>query len=345
MARGRSSPKAERSTNVVGFSNLRSKYSVADTEIMPTGIITVDVLLGGGFPRGKMVELCGQTGTGKTTLMAAVSKFLCSEGRRVHWWDYEHSLTAGLKSGVGLDAYEGDKFFHLEPTTYGDAEELLDGMATEDYPDMIVVDSETAMLPDRLGELSILNMEPGIKARMCSNFLLKYKGWVKGNNICMVFINQMRTKISFHANQTVEDSAGGNAFKFYMDVRLRMRRIADLVREEMTVDGKKKVIYGAETAVWAVKNREVRSHIELNLPVVFGKGVSAIQIIKNLLVNSGYVVSAGSYFKINLPSLGFEGQAVQGNKGIFQFIKENRVGLENFIKEEELLFLSKEIVE
>jgi len=228
----------------------------------------------------------------------------------------------------------------MEPITYGDAEEILESLSPEEIPDLIVVDSETSILADKLQGESILTMEPGIKARLSSNFLIKYKGWARKSKVTFVFINQMRVKISFIPGQTVEDSAGGSALKFYCDYRIRMRRVGDLVREEQTMSGLKKVVYGIECAVWTIKNREVRSHIELNFPIIFGRGVSNLQMLKGILVGADLVTSAGSYFKISIPGV-FEGN-VQGNKGLFDFIKVNKLKIESYIKENDLLFLVRE---
>lgn len=339
MAGRRQSSKVERS-NVVGITALLNKFSSKSVEVMSTGIFYLDILLGGGIPRGKFIELASPSGLGKSTLMLTVSKNLCVDGYKVHWWDFEHALTEGLKEGVGIKSFEGDNFIHLDPDTYGDAEEILDGMEEKDYPDLIVIDSETAMLPDKLQNTSILTMEPGIKARMSANFLQKYKGWARKSQVTIVFINQMRTKINFLGN-TTEDSAGGNALKFYCDLRLRGRRVSDLDREEMTPEGKKKIVYGVQAGLWAVKNREVRSHVELTFPIIFGRGVSNIQILKTLLVGNGFVVSAGSYFKVNIPEI-YEG-TVQGNKGLIPVIREHREAIESMLLSSGCVELVKEI--
>lgn len=327
--------------NIVGTEKIRAKYAPSPPELMPTQIMYVDLILGGGLPRGSMVEVASPSGLGKSTLMAHISRNLCAAGERVDWWDYEHCLTAGLRASIGLTPYENGLFHHLEPTTYGDAEEILEGISDADQPNLIVVDSEAAMLPDKLKDASILQMEPGIKARLSSNLLQKYKGWCRQRAITMVFINQMRTKMGDRFTQVTEDSAGGNALKFYCDIRLRMRRLADLTREENTPEGKKKVTYGVECALWAIKNKEARSHVELTLPIIFGKGVSGIQIFKNILVKAGCVEAAGSYFKISMPGV-HEGN-VQGNKGLYAFLKERRPDVEKFIKDQGLLVLSTEI--
>lgn len=339
MAR-KPAPAGERQ-NVVGTEKIRSKFAPSVPEIMPTGIMYVDLILGGGIPKGSMIELASPSGLGKSTLMAHISRNMCASGERVDWWDYEHCLTAGLRASVGLSPYEGGLFHHLEPTTYGDAEEILEGISDDDQPDLIVVDSEAAMLPDKLKDASILQMEPGIKARLSSNLLQKYKGWCRQRRITMVFINQMRTKMGDRFTQVTEDSAGGNALKFYCDIRLRMKRTADLTREENTPEGKKKVTYGVECALWAIKNKEARSHVELTIPIIFGKGVSSVIVLKNILVKAGHVEVAGSYFKITMEGV-FEGN-VQGNKGIYGFLKERKVDVEKFIADKGLLVLAKEI--
>lgn len=343
MAKG-ATPENRGGKLVQGRSNLESKYKPTDSEIIPTNIIPLDLILGGGFPRGRFIEIASPSGLGKSSLMAHVARNFCSQGIRVDWFDFEHALTDSLKEGIGLlEHQESGLFTHFEPITYGDAEEILEGLEPSRYPVMIVIDSESSMLPDKALITSVADdAAMGIKARVSSNFLAKYKGWSKKNGIIIVFINQMRTKMEQRGRQFVvwEDSAGGNALKFYCDIRLRMRRVGDIVKEEETIEGMKKIIYGVEVVAWAVKNRNERSHIEITLPIIFGKGVSNLQIIKNVLINAGLVVQAGSYFKISMENV-FEGN-VQGNKGLNGFIKDNREAIDKYIKDNDLLFLVKE---
>lgn len=329
--------------NVVGRDKISEKYLPVNSELMKTDIIPLDLVLGGGIPRGALVELAGPTGTGKSSVMAHVSKNLCSRGLKVDWMDFEHALTSGLKQGIGLQEYEERQLFtHLDPITYGDAEEILEGLGNE-LPDLIVVDSDVAILVDSSMDISIIDTQAiGLKSRVEAIFLAKYKGWVRKNNVTIVFINQMRTKFESRGRSmiAIEDSAGGNAFKHYMDIRLRLKRTGDLKRKDSTIEGEKEIIYGAETALWAVKNKNVRSHIELSMPIIFGRGVSNMMVIKTVLVEAGLVVSSGSYFKINIPGV-YEG-SVQGNKGLNEFIKEKRKEVDEYIQKNEMLFLVRE---
>lgn len=346
MSRGGSSTRGGRfqdkgDKGVKGLDALKEKYAVKDPVLMSTGILIFDTLLGGGIPKGSFIELASESGLGKSTLMASVARFMAMSGLKVQWWDYEHALTDGLKEGLGLMAVPEGNFIHLEPTTYGDGEEILEGLSDDEVPDIIIVDSETGMLPDKLVGDSILSMEPGVKSRISSSFLQKYKGWARKKQMSIVFINQMRVKMGDRFSQVSVDSAGGNALKFYCDIRLRMRKGLDLTREEDTPEGKKKVIYGVEAIMWAVKNREARSHVELTLPIIFGRGVSNLMILKTILITAGCVVSAGSYFKINIEGV-HEG-TVQGNKGLFDVLKNYRKEIEAYIKDKDLLFLSREI--
>lgn len=324
----------------IGREGLVKKFAPVETEVVPTGIIPLDLVLGGGFPKGVFIEMASPSGLGKSTIMAHVAKNFCAKGKRVDWLDFEHALTPGLKDGIGLTGYEKDGLFtHFDPVTYGDAEEILEGMGDE-KPDMVVIDSESAMLPDSAIDVSIVDTQAlGLKARVSAAFLNKFKGWAKRGGTTIVFINQMRVKFETRGRTMMafEDSAGGNAFKFYMDIRLRLRRTGDLTREEDTIEGKKKVIYGVEAAIWALKNRNVRSHIELTAPIIFGRGVSNNMVIKNILIRAGVVSSAGSYFKINMGNV-YEG-TVMGNKGLNQFIKENKEAIEKYIADNDLMFL------
>lgn len=327
--------------------DVRVKFGPSPYSFLKTNILPIDIILGGGIPRGSVIEVASKSGLGKSTLMAHIAKNLCKNNHVVEWWDYEHCLTDGLKESIGIRKNLADMegFHHSELITYGDAEEFVEYLSSnETYPDLIVIDSDTAMLPDRMADKSILEQEIGLKARMSSNFLQKYKGWARKHNVTFVFISQMRVKSHGSGRYLtfVEESASGNALKFYADIRLEMKKKEDLKRKEITIEGEKEIVYGVESIIWAVKNKHVRSHVELSLPIIFGKGVSNLQILKRILIGNGVVTSSGSYFKISIPGI-YEGN-VQGNTGLFKVFKEYKDEINNWIFTSGLFTLTKEIV-
>lgn len=306
---------------------------------IPTNVLILDILLGGGIPIGDYVELCSESSLGKSTLTLQIMKQYAKLGGWVLILDFEQGITEELIDSIGLTDYIKDESIRiLQPITYGDGEEILDSLNPEDLPSIVLIDSITSMLIDP--ELSVKkdgtkNRAIGLKSRCESDFLIKYKGFARKNGITFIFINQVRTKFtkSFRA---YTDSAGGNALRFYCDLRLFMRKTQDLVRREQTLSGIKDVIYGNTVEMVARKNRGNRSFIGVPLDIIHGKGISNYKSVANVLISSGLVKQSGSYFKILIE----DEINVQGWKGLLKYVKENYAKLRILVKEKGLLKLT-----
>ena len=163
---------------------------------------------------------------------------------------------------------------------------------------------------------------PGVDSRVMSNFLKKYKAEAVRNGVTWIIINQMRTKISF-MGATGEVEAGGNALKFYPDIRLQMKKAfkGTLEREEETATGKQKVPFGAICTIWATKNRYERPGIPLNLAIIFGKGISNEYAYYDFLFNDGSVTKSGAWFNIKVG--GIEAKA-HGVSQVIDWINEHK---------------------
>lgn len=328
-------------------------YARKDTRRVSTGIIILDVLLGGGFPVGDYVELCSDTGLGKSTMAAQIARTYAKTEGWVLVLDYEHAWTDGLIETMNLGKLvDADYIRLLQPITYGDGEIILDMLPNDNLPSLIIFDSATAMLVDKQAvdvqaEIKTAKQAGdkklkagsgiGAKARSEAAFMIKYKGWARKNEITCLYVNQIRTHFTTQF-KAYEDSAGGNAFKFYCDVRLYMRRTADIKRQENTIDGPQQVICGNEVKVRAKKNRGHRSHIDVPMEIYFGKGVSNYKSIANVLVGSGAVVQSGSYFKIDI---GDTQMNVQGWAGLIEYVKSNTQYLKSYIQDQGLGVLTK----
>ncbi len=326
-----------------------NEFKRRPTVRIPTGIILLDVLLNGGIPPGDYVEICSDSGLGKSTICLQIAKRYAVTQGWVLILDHEQGMTDELLESMSLlNLVNEEKVVILQPITYKDSETILDTLSEETLPSLVLIDSITAMLPDKdavgiedTSKSKTSKGKPkgkaiGVKARSEAEFMLKYKGWARKNGITFIFINQIRTKFtrSFIAYQ---DSAGGNAFKFYCDIRLFFRRVKDLTREEETFEGNKEVPYGNILEVVAKKNRGNRSHIPISIDVVFGKGVSNIKSMANVLISAGYVEQAGSYFK--LEGLG-EDKNVKGWSGLLEYVRDNKVVLREKINKIGTLLLT-----
>jgi hypothetical protein len=160
------------------------------------------------------------------------------------------------------------------------------------------------MQPEKFFEKSVSEIEPGLQARITKNFLIKYKATIKKLGIPVILINQMSTQIRFMGATTIEP-AGGQALKFYSDIRILAEQKSKLEKNEDTLSGKQLVTYGNILKVWAMKNRHEKPFIAVDMAIIFGKGISNILAYKQFLEKHGRLkMSGGGYYSLDLDGSG-----------------------------------------
>lgn len=302
-------------------------HSIGEVDFTRSGSVVLDAILGGGIPKGVFILWSAENGCGKSTGSLHISRVYCMQGKRVLYLDYEGGVNTSQIEGMGLTDFLYDQvknpngpFILFQVQTYKDAEKILDTLMTD--VDLVVIDSATAMLTEKVKGSSSEDALPGVDSRVMSNFLKKYKAEAVRHGVTWIIINQMRTKISF-MGATGDVEAGGNALKFYPDIRLQMKKAfkGSLEREEETATGKQKVPFGAICTIWATKNRYERPGIPLNLAIIFGKGISNEYAYYDFLTNDGSVAKSGAWYKINVGGVSTQ---VHGVNKVIDWINENK---------------------
>lgn len=313
---------------------LANKFpSQSNTEFYPSGSAIFDAVLGGGIPKGVYIEIASKSGLGKSTAVLHFCKTICNQGKKAVYLDFEQGVNQSQLEGIGLSEHLGENFFLFQPVTFADGEEIIDNLAKEDELAYIVIDSVTAMLPSELQDLSVKDVRPGLHARLSSTFLKKYKSLARKRNITFLFVNQMRYKLNFRGRSS-EKPAGGNAQKFYTDIRLQMSKKEELERVQDTIEGEKKVSYGVHVGVWASKNRYERPNIEAVATIIYGKGISNLTAFYRWMIKRGKVKRKGSWYEIWLGSDGDEPiEKVQGKEALKQWVKDNKDYVSDYIQE------------
>jgi RecA/RadA recombinase len=259
-----------------------------------------------------------------------MSSQICANGGTAVYADVENALNPSLKDGVDVSKFEGKNFAHHPIRTWVHLEEIMDKYL--DLADIIVVDSITSVLPQKILEESVESIQPGIQARMQSTFFQKYKGAVAESKTCLFLINQARVKFDFaNPSNTCIAGAGGFALKHYCDLRFLGKKVG-LVYEN-PADKHEGEEIGAQVALVSIKNK-VRGINKGLYTIIFGKGVDEIRSVADLFKVSDAVTAAGSYFKISLKG---KEQNVQGNKGLFNFIVNNKKMVEEYLKSQEMI--------
>ncbi len=320
---------------------LESYASIDEPEFVKSGSVVLDALLGGGVPRGCFILWSSSSGIGKSTGSLYVCKSYCMQGKKVLYIDFEGAVNDNQLEGIGLKEFKYDKkknpsgtFFIFQAHTFRDAEIFLDTLLTE--VDLVIFDSVTAMLPSKLREKSVEDVQPGVQARMMSALLLKYKALSVKNGVTWIMINQTRTKIRFIGVST-EEEAGGLAVKFWSDYRIIMKESRKLTTKELTPSGEVSVPYGSENEIMCIKSRYTRPFIPLPLTVVFGKGVSNVHAYKDFLELKGNIrrtAKKGGWYEIRLNDIESKEPDVRvnGEEAVFEYIRTNKDKVREMIK-------------
>lgn len=269
-----------------------SYKSIEDPSFVQTGSLVFDALLGGGIPKGNFILLTSASGIGKSTAALYVSLSYCVQGLKVLYLDFEGGVNENQLKGIGVYPYLYDEkrnpngsFYCYRAHTFIDAEKFI--KATLGMVDLVVIDSVTAMLPEKLLKegKTVEDVTPGITSRIMSVLMQKFKAQSMRQGTSWLMINQTRTKIRF-VGQSTDEEAGGNALKFYSDYRIMMKKSfkGDLMRKEETPNGIVDVPYGSINAIWCVKSRHTRPYIPLRLAVIYGKGISNVNAYLDYLL-------------------------------------------------------------
>lgn len=258
----------------------------------PSGSIILDAIVsnGRGLPEGVFIEIASESGCGKSTMCLHIAKKYCSQGKRVIYIDTESGLNGNQIDCFGMRQYVDDMLFiPVRLQTYGEVDKFLCQVLEDPEVSLIVYDSITATVPGRLTEKNVDEMnEPGVAARIQSNFMQKFKSRFKNSNKTVIFVNQLRTKIAMGYGQVTKlAQAGGQALGYYMDVRIMMKKIKML---EQTLPGyEKPVPYGCDLAIWCDKNRYARPLLKKIITIHFGKGISNAGALRAVLEYHGVV--------------------------------------------------------
>ncbi len=275
-------------------------------DTIQTGSLALDLALGvGGLPRGRIVEVYGPEGSGKTTVSLHAVAEAQKAGGLVAFIDAEHALDPTYAKAVGVDI---DNLLCSQPDTGEQALEIADTLVRSGAMDVIVVDSVAALVPRAEIEGEMGDSHVGLQARLMSQALRKLAGNVNRSKTILIFINQIREKIGvmFGSNET---TPGGRALKFYSSVRLDVRRIDSLK------DGAE--IVGSRIRVKVVKNKVAAPFRKAEFDIQYGTGISKEGSLLDVAIEHDIVRKSGAWFIYGDDQLG------QGRENAKTFLAEN----------------------
>ena len=260
---------------------------------IPPGSPSLARVLGcGGYPRGRVVEIYGPEGSGKTTLTLHAIAECQKAGGVAAFVDAEHALDIRYAEKLGIIP---DKLLVSQPDTGEQALEIVEALIRSNAVDLVVVDSVAALVPRAEIEGEMGDSHVGLQARLMSQAMRKLTGAVHTSQTCLMFINQLRMKIGVMFGSP-ETTTGGNALKFYSSVRLDVRRIGQLKAGD--------VVVGHRLRVKAVKNKLAPPFQVAEVDLRYGLGVDAVTDLLDLAVLGGAVTKNGAYYSFEGDSIG-----------------------------------------
>ena len=254
-------------------------------ETTSTGSVGLDLALGsGGYPRGRVIEIYGPEASGKTTLTLHAMAEMQKRGGRCAFIDAEHALDPSYARSLGVHL---ESLLVSQPDNGEQGLDIVEMLVRSNCLDMIVVDSVAALAPKDELEGQMGDTQMGLQARMMSKSMRKLTSVVSKSNTTLIFINQVRQKIGVTFGPS-EVTTGGNALKYYASVRLDVRRIGSLKKDEEVI--------GNRTRVKVVKNKLAPPFRQVEFDIVFGRGISQVGQVVDLAEERDVLQKAGAWY-------------------------------------------------
>eukprot|EP00242_Pyramimonas_sp_CCMP2087_P010254 CAMPEP_0198212702 /NCGR_PEP_ID=MMETSP1445-20131203/27283_1 /TAXON_ID=36898 /ORGANISM="Pyramimonas sp., Strain CCMP2087" /LENGTH=394 /DNA_ID=CAMNT_0043887223 /DNA_START=372 /DNA_END=1556 /DNA_ORIENTATION=- len=275
-------------------------------ETFPSGSMTLDLALGGGYPRGRIVEIYGPESSGKTTLALHAMAEIQKLGGTAAFVDAEHAFDADYAAALGVDT---DELLVSQPSSGEMALEVVDRLVRSGAVDVIAVDSVSALVPQAEieGEMGMVTV--GTQARLMSQGLRKLVQNASKCNCTVIFINQIRHKIGVFYGSP-ETTSGGNALKFYASVRIDIRRIG-------FVKGPDGIEIGNRVKTKIVKNKVARPYKIAESDLMYGTGLSFVGSLLDCAEECSVIERKGAWYSFGPTRLG------QGRDKAVQFLVDN----------------------
>lgn len=286
-----------------------------NVETIPTGSLSLDIALGGGIPKGRIVEIYGPESSGKTTLSLHILAEVQKAGGVAAFIDAEHALDPAYAKRIGVDT---EKLLVSQPDSGEQALEIVETLVRSNAVDIVVIDSVAALVPQAEIEGDMGDSHMGLQARLMSQALRKLTAIISRSKCTVVFINQLRMKIGVMFGNP-ETTTGGNALKFYASVRMDIRRTSQIKSAEE--------VLGNRVRVKVVKNKIAPPFREAEFDIMFNQGISIEGDVLDLAIAKGIMTKAGAW-------IAYGGENVaQGREAGKQYLKDNPKILDKITKE------------
>ncbi len=277
---------------------------VEGVEFTSSGSIGLDIALGGGYAKGRIIEIYGPESSGKTTLTLHAMAECQKAGGCVAFIDAEHAFDRYYAEALGVNMSKEQLLFQ-QPDNAEQALDTVEILVKTGKIDMVVVDSVAALVPKAEIDGDMGDSKMGLQARLMSQAMRKLAGVVSKTGTTVIFINQLRDKIGIMFGN-LETTTGGNALKFYASQRIDIRRIGQEKEGDEIVANKSRVK--------VVKNKVAPPHKIAEFNIVFGVGIDKFSELINIAVDLHVINKSGSWYAYGDTKLG---QGLEGVKKVF----------------------------
>ena len=283
-------------------------------ETIPTGSLSLDIALGGGLPKGRVIEIFGPEASGKTTVCLHAVAEVQKAGGTAAYVDAEHALDPSYAKRLGVDI---EKLLISQPDSGEQGLEVVETLVRSNAVDIIVVDSVAALVPQAEIEGDMGDAVMGMQARLMSQALRKLTAVISRTKCTVIFVNQLRMKIGVMFGNP-ETTTGGQALKFYSSVRMDIRRISQIKQGDMVI--------GNHVRVKVVKNKVAPPFREAEFDIMYNEGISRQGDLIDLAAAHNVVDKAGAWYEYN-------GQKIaQGREAAKQYLRDNPKVFEEIAK-------------
>lgn len=274
-------------------------------ETISSGALTLDLALGGGLPKGRIIEIYGPESSGKTTLALHAIAEVQKTGGVAAFVDAEHALDPNYSAALGVDI---NNLLVAQPDNGESALEIVDQLVRSSAVDIVVIDSVAALVPRAEIEGEMGDVQVGLQARLMSKALRKIAGNIGKSGSTVIFLNQLRQKIGISYGSP-EVTTGGTALKFYASVRLDIRRIQTLKKG---TEGE----YGIRAKVKVAKNKVAPPFRIAEFDIIFGSGISSIGCLLDLAEKTNIVSRKGAWYS-------YDGENIaQGRDNAIKYLED-----------------------
>ena len=281
---------------------------VADIKAISTGSLLIDEAIGvGGLPCGRIIEVFGPESSGKTTLALQTIAQAQQSGGICAFIDAEHALDPKYAAKLGVNI---EDLIISQPDFGEQALDIAEMLIRSNAVDLIVIDSVAALVPKAELEGEMGDAHVGLQARLMSQALRKLTSIIHKSNTILLFINQVRQTISGMSFGPKETTSGGKALKFYASVRLDIRKIASLKKNE--------VHFGNRVVIKVVKNKVAAPFKSAEVDLLFNEGISKELELLDMAIERNIVKQSGSWFSFGDVKL------AQGREQVLVLFKEDR---------------------